>query len=126
MANTSAGRAVLAGQYEYQADFDAGTRELLEEVTRLCQLVPANSVDVRVQYPRWIDKWHKAKEKTSSSHSGYHFSHYIAGATSQLISHHHSLKASICSKRGFSLERWKEGLTCILEKIPGNCLVTKL
>jgi len=24
------------------------------------------------------------------------------------------------------LEKWKEGLTCILEKIPGNCLVTKL
>ena len=126
MADTYAGRAVLAGQYEYQADFDAGTRELLEEVTRLRQLVPANSVDVRVRHSRWMDKWRKAKEKTSSSHSGYHFSHYIAGATSLLISHHHSLKASICSKRGFSLERWKEGLTCILEKIPGNCLVTKL
>jgi len=126
LADTEAGRAVLAGQYEYHADFDAGTRELLEEVTRLRQLVPPNSVDVRVRPPRWMDKWRKAKEKTSSSHSGYHFSHYIAGATSLLISHHHSLKASICSKRGFSLERWKEGLTCIIEKIPGNCLVTKL
>jgi hypothetical protein len=24
------------------------------------------------------------------------------------------------------VERWKEGLMCILEKLPGNCLVTKL
>lgn len=29
-------------------------------------------------------------------------------------------------RRGFALERWKEGLTCILEKTPGNCLVMKL
>jgi hypothetical protein len=43
-----------------------------------------------------------------------------------MISHHHSLEASICSPLGFSLERWKEGLTCILEKVPGNCLVNKL
>jgi hypothetical protein len=48
MVDTLVGRAVLASQYEYQADFDAGTSELLEEVTRLCQLVPANSVNVRV------------------------------------------------------------------------------
>lgn len=126
MADTPAGRAVLAGNYEYTEDFDEGTKELLEEVTRLRNLVPANSVDAGVKYPRWMEKWRRAKEKTSSSHSGYHFSHYIAGAASQIISHHHSLKASICSKRGFSLERWKGGLTCILEKIPGNCLVTKL
>ena len=52
--------------------------------------------------------------------------HDIAGATSPMISHHHTLKVSICLKRSFSLERWKEGLMCILEKTPGNCLVTKL
>jgi hypothetical protein len=48
MANTWAGRAVLDGQYEYSADFDAGTRELLEEVTKLWKLIPANSVDTCV------------------------------------------------------------------------------
>ena len=126
MANSSSSQAVLDGQYKYSEDFDAGTRELLEEVTRIKALVQGNTVDTCVRRPRWIAKWRKAKERTSSSHSGLHFSHYIAGASSQLLSHHHALKVSICSKHGFSLERWKEGLTCILEKLPGNCLVTKL
>ena len=126
MANTPASQAVLDGRYNYSEDFDAGTRELLEEVTRIRALVQGNAVDTCVWRAGWISKWRKARERTSSSHSGLHFSHYIAGATSQVISHHHSLKASICSKHGFPLERWKEGLTCILEKIPGNCLVTKL
>ena len=126
MADTPAGEAVLAGNYKFSEDCDTGTRELLEEVARLRQLVPANCIDLQVQHPRWSAKWRKAKEKTSSSHSGFHFSHYIAGASSPLISHHHSLKVSICSLYGFPLERWKQGLTCILEKLPGNCLVTKL
>ena len=126
MADTPAERAVLAGEYRFSEDYDTGTRKLREEVARLRQLVPANSVDLQVCHPKWSAKWRRAKEKTSSSHSGFHFSHYIAGASSPLISHHHSWKASICSMYGFSLERWKQGLTCILEKIPGNCLVTKL
>jgi hypothetical protein len=126
MANTPASQAALDGSYEFPSDCDDGTRELLEEVARVRSLIPANMVDLRVWHPKWSSKSRKAKEKTSFSHSGFHFSHYIAGDSSQLISHHHSLKVSICSCRGFSLERWKEGLTCILEKIPGNCLVTKL
>jgi len=87
MATTPSSRAVLAGQYKYSSDFDGGTRELLEEVTRLRKIVPENCVDLCVRHPKWSNKWRKAKEKTSLSHSGYRFSHYIAGATSPLISH---------------------------------------
>ena len=89
MADTPVGEAVLAGEYKFSEDCDTGTRELLEEVARLRQLVPASSVDLRVQHSRRSAKWRKVKEKTSSSHSGFHFSHYIAGANSPLISHHH-------------------------------------
>ncbi len=126
MANTDAGRAVLSGTYPLPSVEDIGTREIMKEIACLRQLVPENSVDLRVRHTKWQAKWRKANETTSSSHSGLHFSHYIAGASSPFLSHHHSLKASICSMYGFTLERWTEGLTCILEKSPGNCLVTKL
>ena len=126
MANTVAGRAVLSGKYRFSNLDDTGTRALMQEIATLRRIVPANSVDLRVDRTRWCAKWRKAREKTSSSHSGLHFSHYIAGARSPLLSHHHSLKASICSTYGIALRRWTEGLTCILEKSPGNCLVTKL
>ena len=126
MANTPSSKATLEGRYTFPPDADEGTKVLLEEVARIRRLIPANTVDLCVRRSGWSNKWRKAKEKTSSSHSRFHFSHYIAGATSPVISHHHSFKASICSSRGFALDRWKQGLTCILEKIPGNCLVTKL
>lgn len=113
-------------KYKFLSDCDAGTHELLEEVAHIRWLIPANSVDLLVRQPAWSAKWQEEKEKTSSSHSSFHFSHYITGACSRLISHHHALKASIYSRRSFALEWWKEGLTCILEKIPGDCLVTKL
>lgn len=82
MANTSAGRAVLSGKYHFSSVNDIGTRELLKEVACLRQIVPANSVDLRVHHTKWRAKWRKARERTSSSHSGLHFSHYIEGASS--------------------------------------------
>jgi hypothetical protein len=99
MANTPSSKATLEGRYTFPPDADEGTKVLLEEVARIRRLIPANTVDLCVRRSGWSNKWRKAKEKTSSSHSGFHFSHYIAGATSPVISHHHSLKASICSSR---------------------------
>lgn len=69
----------MEGQYEFPSDCDVGTRELLEEVARLRCLAPANLVDMCVRYPRWSAKWRKAKEKTSSSHSGFHFPTTLLG-----------------------------------------------
>jgi hypothetical protein len=126
MADTTAGEEVLSGTYPLSQVDDVGTRDIMDEIARLRQIVPANSVDLRIRHPKWRAKWQGAKERTSSSHSGLHFSHYIAGAKSPLLSHHHSLKASICATQGLALDRWKQGLTCMLEKSPGNCLVTKL
>lgn len=57
MANTSAGRAVLLGKYHFSSVNDIGTRELLKEVACLRQIVPANSVDLRVHHTKWQAKW---------------------------------------------------------------------
>eukprot|EP00956_Cyclotella_meneghiniana_P008123 scaffold10809_cov23-Cyclotella_meneghiniana.AAC.2 len=126
MANTEAARKVLEGEYEYPAGCHQGTKDILEEIAEIRSVIPANSVSTDLRRPAWKEKWRGAKEKTSSSLPGLHFGHYVAGSTSEVISHHHALKATICLKRGFAIDRWKGGMTCILEKLPGCCLVIKL
>ena len=74
----------------------------------------------------WQRRWIKAKEKTSSSVSGLHFSHYKAGAKSTLISHLHVLNTSVAVRRGVHLDRWSHGLSVMLEKMLGCTLLAKL
>ncbi len=66
------------------------------------------------------------KEDTSSSPSGLHFGHYIAGADCNYISQFHALCVSLALKKGIALERWENGLSVMLEKMFGVQLVSKL
>ena len=68
----------------------------------------------------------RSKEKTSSSESGIHFAHYIAGAQSYIISRYHALKNTIVLKRGSALDCWSIGFPVMLEKNPGVTLIEKL
>ena len=126
MATSPAAQAVLDGSFEYSADFDQGTRDLLEECARIRATIPASSVNTLITRQVWQQRWAKAKEDTSSSESGLHFSHYKAGARSDLISHYHALKTSIALRRGIALGRWSRGLSVMLEKMFGCKLVSKL
>jgi len=70
--------------------------------------------------------WNKAKEPTSSRLSGVHFGHYKAGANHALINKLHTMLMDILLHMGFSYRWWKKGINVMLEKIAGNCEVTKL
>lgn len=126
MASTPSAQAVLNRTYDYPEDMHEGMQELLREALYIRQIIPKDSVSSMITRSELAEKWRKANEKTSSSASTIHFGHYIAGAQSDIVSHHDALKSTICLTRGFTLERWKESLTCILEKEPGNCLLTKM
>jgi hypothetical protein len=125
-AVTPAGAAVLAGTYQFSSDFHQATKELLQEVARIRSIIPEDSVDCLLTKEAWQYRWRRANERTSSSYSGRHFGYYIAGATSDTISHFHALKASIAVLRGVALSRWSRGLTVMLEKEFGNTLIDKL
>ncbi len=60
------------------------------------------------------------------SQSGLHFGHYIAGADCDYISQFHALRVLLGLKKGVALERWSNGLSVMLEKRFGVCLVSKL
>jgi len=74
----------------------------------------------------YVANWKRAKEETSSSRSGLHFGHYMAGIESEYISHFHALKAALIFHHGLVLDRWAQGLSVMLQKLFGCSLITKL
>lgn len=106
MANTAAAESILEGVCTPESDVHHGTVELFDKIACIQETVPKDSVDILVRHPLWLKKWKKKREKTSSSESGGHFGHYIAGADSDLISYCHTLLAHCAMRRGYSPARW--------------------
>jgi hypothetical protein len=105
---------------------DAATRELFEEIAHIRGMVPSDSVNGLISRERWQQRWKKVKEDASSSQSGLHFGHYIAGMDCDYISQFHALRVSLALKKDIVLERWSKGLSVMLEKMFGMRLVSKL
>ncbi len=74
----------------------------------------------------WKQQWKGRRESTSSSESGLHFGHYIAGCKLNRIAYFHALKATLVVQRGKVLDQWSRGLSVMLEKVFGCALITKL
>ena len=89
-------------------------------------IVTANAVSSVISVERWQQRWKKAQEDTSSLESGLHFSLYMAGADSDIISGLHAIMTSVALRKGIALSRWSRGLSVMLEKMFGCSLVTKL
>ena len=120
-----AAKAVLEDKYVCPEGTDEATRDIFKEVARIRLQVPKNSAEYRITKEKWQAKWKKTKEETSSSQSGLHFGHYIAGASSDVISQYHAMKVSLAIG-GLGLSRWSNGLSVMLEKLFGERLVSKL
>ena len=99
---------------------DAPTVEICREAARIRSQIPKDSASFMITVEQWQTKWKKATEETSSSQSGRHFGHYIAGAESDLISFFHAMKVSLALKEGIALARWSMGLSVMLEKNTGR------
>lgn len=84
-ADTVAARAVLDGTYVFSEDYHEPTNQLFEQIAKIRSLVPMNSVETLIDQATWATSWKRSKEATSSSISGFHFGHYIAGASSEHI-----------------------------------------
>ncbi len=125
-ATTGIARSVLDGTYEFPPDIDAATRELFEEIAQIRGMVPSDSVTGLISRERWQQRWGSVKEDTSSSQSGLHFGHYIAGTDCNYISQFHALRVSLALKIGIAMERWTKGLSVMLEKMFDVRLVSKL
>ena len=125
-SNTETAQAVLDGTFIYPSDFDEPTKLLCQSCTRIRASIPKNSVSSIIRHGEWGHKWARSKEDTSSSESGQHFGHQKAGASSEIISHYHAVKASAIMMKVLSLERWSRGLSVMIKKVAGCTMISKL
>ena len=125
-AATRVAAEILEGRYVYPDNFDQATREICEECALIRKIIPKDSGKIKMTKEDYVAHWKRAKEETSSSKSGLHFGHYIAGTESEHISHFHALKATLIFHHGLVLERWAQGLSVMLQKLFGCSLITKL
>jgi hypothetical protein len=125
-AATVTAERILNGSYEYPEDFDQATREICEECAKIRLKIPKDSMNLTITSKDWMQQWKGRRETTSSSESGLHFGHYIAGGTSEQVAHLHALKSTLVINNGVVMERWARGLSVMLEKLFGCALITKL
>jgi hypothetical protein len=125
-AVSSTARAILDGTYDYPETFDEATKELCRECAFIKQIVPKDSVGIKMTKKDHRGHWRTVKEETSSSKSGMHFGHYKAGSLSEYIDHFHALKATLLLHHGLVLDCWAQGLSVMLQKMFRCSLITKL
>jgi hypothetical protein len=58
---------ILDGTYDYPQDFNATTREILQECALIGLKIPASLVATLITKEDWENHWSKSKEETSSS-----------------------------------------------------------
>jgi hypothetical protein len=91
IATSPTAQSILDGTYNFPSDIYEATKELFVEIVQICSVIPPNSVTGIISRERWQQHWKKVKKDTSSSQSGLHFGHYIAGADCNHISQFHVL-----------------------------------
>ncbi len=121
----TAPQAVLDGRYQHPL-LDESSTDLFHEIAAIRSIIPANSISTTLTRQEWQSYWKKADKRTSSSESGIHFGHYKAATSCDYISHYHAAKATVVLTLGQSPDRWKRGVTVMLEKERGVNLVSKL
>ncbi len=72
-------------------------------------MIPKDSVSATITPDAWQGHWSKATEKTSSSVSGCHFGHFIAGMKLEHITYLHVLVATLLTRRDIVMDRWSKG-----------------
>jgi hypothetical protein len=76
---------ILNGTYSYPEEFDQATKEICKECTCIRLMVPKDSAKLSIMKEDWKQQWKGKQESTSSSESGLHFGHYIAGCEPHCI-----------------------------------------
>ena len=96
-------------------DVDPVAKAFLEEAQYIFTALAEVPVEQRVHLDDFQGWWKGANENIQSSKSGSHFGHYKATAHEDSLSALHVSKMNLALRGGVPLDRWKNGLTCLLE-----------
>ena len=123
LANTDYTKSILNGLFVHDDKLDEYTNEFFNLIGKRPKLPP---IQTSVSIHDFQNYWKNSRERTASSISKRHFGHYKAAATSNTLSGIHSMINHLSISTGTFLTRWTNGLTVMLEKLPGVTKVNKL
>ncbi|KAL3788945.1 hypothetical protein HJC23_000229 [Cyclotella cryptica] len=127
LSDTEAAKQILSNTYNFSETWDTATVDLLKASARIrldCGNYPQLTNDISTQ--EYQDFWSRSKEATSSSKSGRHFGHYRAITENPDLVSLQVKSINLVSRRGTPLDRWRQGVTVLLEKVAGNNRIDKL
>ena len=120
--------SILMGTYKIPPHLDNATRLILQEIAKLGKAVLSNAgpSDISISGDNYTRYWQRIKDKTSSSPSGLHITHYKASALDPVLAEYFATQMNLIISSGVHPLRWGSALQVMLEKIAGICLVDKL
>jgi hypothetical protein len=124
LSDNEAAQAVLDGTIVFPEGSDEATVKLLQEMAHIyLAATKGGSKNEELRLEAFQSYWKSAKERTSSSYSGRHMGHYKAASASPALAALHVGSINLAGRAGLPLDRWRKGVTCLLEKERGNCYV---
>jgi hypothetical protein len=126
VAEKGAAEAILNGTFEPSYPLDNHTKAVLQHLRIPDAIRKQGPINISLTAANFQKHWQRAKESTSSSPSGIHFSHYKVASHHIVLSEIHALKTHIGVNHGISLSRWTQGLQIMLMKELDNYSVERL
>ena len=128
LSDSKVAQDIIMGTYEIPADMEEGTALLLTEIGKVGNAVrekgpPSHLLVTKKDYQTF---WPRLNENTSSSFSGFHLGHHMSAAKSDEMSELLSDQMNLIISSGVCPTRWGVALQVLLEKVAGDCLVSKL
>ena len=127
LSDTEAAQQILDDNFIFPTDCDQATIDLLREASRVkleFDKLPPASMDTTIE--DFVGFWSTCREKTASSKSNRHFAHYRASCDDIELVKLHVGSVNLAARQGAPLQRWRCGVTVLLEKVLGNVLIDKL
>ena len=122
---TEAAQQMLAGTYVCPPGTDEFTQHFVD-CLKQATWTSDDRIHTRITKEDYCNYWNKAREATSSSYSGLHFSHHKVAAKNPYLAEVNAFAVELAYASGYSYERWQAGLSAMLEKKAGVIRVDKL
>ena len=120
--------SILTCTYDIPPWLDDSTQLILREIGKLGQSVLSgqHSDNITISGEDYTNYWKRINDRTSSSPSGLHITHYKATALDPYLAEQFAAQMNLIIHSGVHPLRWGVALQVMLEKVAGICLVDKL
>ena len=120
--------SILMGTYMISPHLDQATQLILREIAKLGKAILTGTQPntITITGEDYSNYWKRINDRTSSSPSGLHITHYKASALDPVLSEYFANQMNLIISSGIHPLRWGTALQVMLEKVAGVCLVDKL